>query len=402
MQIPAFLTTPLVPHHELQQILDAINKGYQDGLANWRVKLSTFHASEDEKGSIHELFQLLMRNMGLVSSHFDEFERKFLQLIHRRRSVLDNSRVIITLGVFEEIVMELLLQSQGVPPIHTCYRWLHSLVLTLTFSVCHQDCASPTKPVKRFADTRREQGHPDKGFHPSTWETVLRFDELLLTSRSLEELLTESVRFIAQTVGFRRGALFWYSSVTRTVEGIYSHQVDLTEVRRVRALESNIPGIKWAVRETQPLYLRDTKLFFPLHYVKQFRLTSLLATTLHGENKQPVGFLLLDQDGEPFDPNPEQIRLVEILVARVCMVLRVKLYENTPLSPGPPASRLLTEREQEILQMIAYGYSTRHIGETLHISEHTAAEYAQSTLKKLNAKNRPEAVAKGLRLGMIQ
>lgn len=401
MQIPAFLTTPLIPHHELQQILDTIHSGYREGLANWKVKLSTLHASEEEKRSIHELFQFLIRNISMLPSQSEEFEKKFLHLI-RRRAVLDNGRIILTLGIFEEIIMGLLMKDPHLPEIHTYYRWLHSLILHLTFSVYHQACAENGGPGDGASPDRIPKS-PDIHTLPSLWQTVLRFDELLLTSRSLEDLLTDSVQFIVENTRHRRGALFWYSSVTRTVEGIYSYRVDLTEVRQVRALESNIPGIAWAIRETRPIYLQDAKLFFPLHYVKQFRLTSLLACTLYGENRQPVGFLLLDQDGEPFDPpDSKGFRLLEVLVARVSMVLRVKLYESTPLSPRPPASKLLTRREQELLQMIAYGYSTKHIGEILHISEHTAAEYAQTILRKLNAKNRPEAVAKGFRLGMIQ
>ncbi|GGA50557.1 hypothetical protein GCM10007416_24640 [Kroppenstedtia guangzhouensis] len=404
MQIPAFLTTPLIPRQELQQIIDTIHSGYREGLANWKVKLSTLHATEEEKRSIHELFHFLMRNISMIPSQSEEFENKFLHLIRRRRSVLNNARIILTLGIFEEIIMELLLKDPHLPEIHTYYRWLHSLVLSLTFSVYHQECTKENTGSSEsgtFPDEIRKS--PDIHSLPSPWQTILRFDELLLTSRSLEELLTDSVQFIVEKTQFQRGALFWYSSVTRTVEGIYSYQVDLTEVRQVRALESNIPGIAWAIRETKPMYLQDAKLFFPLHYVKQFRLTSLLACTLYGENRQPVGFLLLDQDGKPFDPpDSQRSHLLEILVARVSMVLRVKLYESTPFFPSPPASKLLTRREQELLQMIAYGYSTKHIGEILHISEHTAAEYAQTTLRKLNAKNRPEAVAKGFRLGIIQ
>ncbi|MFD1428112.1 DNA-binding CsgD family transcriptional regulator [Kroppenstedtia sanguinis] len=402
MQIPAFLTTPLIPHHELQQLMNTIYSGYPEALANWKVKLSILHGSEEEKRSIHELFQFLMRNIGMLPSQSEEFEKKFLHLLRRRRAVLDNSRVILTLGIFEEIIMGLLWKDPHLSEIHTYYRWLHSLILFLTFSVYQEECTKNTD-YSGDGTVPDPAGNPDIHSMPSLWQTILRFDELLLTSRSLEELLTDSVRFIVENTQYHRGALFWYSSVTRTVEGIYSYQVDLTKVRQVRALESNIPGIAWAIRETRPIYLQDAKLFFPLYYVKQFRLTSLLACTLYGENKQPAGFLLLDQDGEPFDhPDAKGLRLLEFLIARVSMVLRVKLYESTPLSPRPPASKLLTRREQELLQMIAYGYSTKHIGELLHISEHTAAEYAQTTLKKLNAKNRSEAVAKGFRLGIIQ
>jgi len=47
--------------------------------------------------------------------------------------------------------------------------------------------------------------------------------------------------------------------------------------------------------------------------------------------------------------------------------------------------------------MIADGHNTKDIASGLHISEHTVAEYVNTVLKKLKAKNRSEAVAIALR-----
>ena len=57
---------------------------------------------------------------------------------------------------------------------------------------------------------------------------------------------------------------------------------------------------------------------------------------------------------------------------------------------------------REILQLIAAGHSTKSIAAQLHISEHTAAEHAHTILKKLEAKNRAEAVAIALRKQWIR
>lgn len=398
MRLPVFLSAPCISRSELQQLMDVIHQGYREGLASWKVKLSTLQISEEEKQSFYELFQLLIRNMNLIPSDYDQFQRKFVQFIRRQKPLLNNAHMVLSLGMFEEILMGLLLESK-IPNIQTCYRWLHSLIITLTLDFFHEK----SNDCKKYPSTNPHTNKTSKKeSFASLQKSVLRLDELLLTSRSLEELLTDSVRFIAQVADFQRGALFWYSSVTRIVEGIYSYQVDLTQVRRVRAQESNIPGLLSAIHKTRPVYMRDAKVFFPLQYVKQFQLTSLLVTPLHGQNKQPIGFLLLDQNGDHFEPDVEIIQLVESLVSRVCMALRVKLYEHSPAAKESPSFQSLTHREQEILQMISYGYSTKDIGELLYISEHTVAEYAQAVLKKLNAKNRPEAVAKGMRIGVIQ
>ena len=51
----------------------------------------------------------------------------------------------------------------------------------------------------------------------------------------------------------------------------------------------------------------------------------------------------------------------------------------------------LTEREQEVLHLIAEGYTDAAIGAELHISIYTAQNHVKSILRKLNARNRTQA-----------
>jgi len=60
-----------------------------------------------------------------------------------------------------------------------------------------------------------------------------------------------------------------------------------------------------------------------------------------------------------------------------------------------PAS-LLTAREVAILSAIAVGLSNKAIARELDISLHTVKFHVESLLRKLNARTRAEAVAKGL------
>ena len=57
----------------------------------------------------------------------------------------------------------------------------------------------------------------------------------------------------------------------------------------------------------------------------------------------------------------------------------------------PPAN--LTEREDEILRLIARGARDREIAEQLFISESTVKKHVQNVLRKLHARNRVEAVS---------
>jgi len=70
--------------------------------------------------------------------------------------------------------------------------------------------------------------------------------------------------------------------------------------------------------------------------------------------------------------------------------------ESEPLERGP-----LTERESEVLGLLAKGLANKQIAVALGISEHTVKFHVSSIYTKLNVTNRTEAVRAGLRGGWI-
>lgn len=70
--------------------------------------------------------------------------------------------------------------------------------------------------------------------------------------------------------------------------------------------------------------------------------------------------------------------------------------ESEPLSHGP-----LTDRESEVLGLLAKGLANKQIAVALSISEHTVKFHVSSIYAKLNVTNRTEAVREGLRGGWI-
>lgn len=70
--------------------------------------------------------------------------------------------------------------------------------------------------------------------------------------------------------------------------------------------------------------------------------------------------------------------------------------ENEPISHGP-----LTDRESEVLGLLAKGLANKQIAVALGISEHTVKFHVSSIYTKLNVTNRTEAVREGLRGGWI-
>jgi DNA-binding NarL/FixJ family response regulator len=81
--------------------------------------------------------------------------------------------------------------------------------------------------------------------------------------------------------------------------------------------------------------------------------------------------------------------------------------ETLPRSfrPAPLSSTFrltLTERETEVLQLIADGLINKQIAQRLSLSNETIKAYIDNIRLKLDAKNRTHAATLGLRHGLIE
>ena len=65
------------------------------------------------------------------------------------------------------------------------------------------------------------------------------------------------------------------------------------------------------------------------------------------------------------------------------------------------AKEAMTDREREVLQLVAAGLTNRAIGIKLSISDRTAQSHLASIYAKLGVSSRTEAVTKALQLGLI-
>jgi two-component system, NarL family, response regulator YdfI len=105
------------------------------------------------------------------------------------------------------------------------------------------------------------------------------------------------------------------------------------------------------------------------------------------------------------DADREQLALAIEAAAGGLFVLHpdeVRAGRSSPdraVTLEPPES--LTARERQVLQMLASGSGNKEIAARLKISEHTAKFHVASILGKLGASSRTEAVAIGLRRGLI-
>ena len=61
----------------------------------------------------------------------------------------------------------------------------------------------------------------------------------------------------------------------------------------------------------------------------------------------------------------------------------------------------LTTKEKEVLEYVCNGLTNIEIGTLLNISQYTAKAYVSSIIKKLDARNRTEAVYKAIKNNLI-
>ncbi len=70
-------------------------------------------------------------------------------------------------------------------------------------------------------------------------------------------------------------------------------------------------------------------------------------------------------------------------------------------SPQQAAPRSLSGREREVLDLMAAGATNREIAARLYLSPHTVKDHASALYRKLDARNRAEAVRRAQRLGLL-
>jgi DNA-binding NarL/FixJ family response regulator len=70
-------------------------------------------------------------------------------------------------------------------------------------------------------------------------------------------------------------------------------------------------------------------------------------------------------------------------------------------APADAARADLTEREHEVLRLLAQGWSNREIADALHLAEGTVKNHVSNVLLKLGARDRTRAVLLALQTGLL-
>jgi len=86
-------------------------------------------------------------------------------------------------------------------------------------------------------------------------------------------------------------------------------------------------------------------------------------------------------------------------IARAVQKVSEGLTVFPPAADGSASP--LSSREQEVLDLVAGGATNREIAAALHLSPHTVKEYTSALYRKLDVRNRAEAVQRAQRMGLL-
>jgi DNA-binding NarL/FixJ family response regulator len=116
-----------------------------------------------------------------------------------------------------------------------------------------------------------------------------------------------------------------------------------------------------------------------------------------------LGYLLKDVSGEELADAIRTVNnggaLIEPSVARKM----IAEFTRLPTTGTSEADLIdpLTEREEEILKMVAQGMTNREIAQNLYLAEGTVKNYISTILNKIGVRDRTQAVLKAQKLGLI-
>lgn len=112
-----------------------------------------------------------------------------------------------------------------------------------------------------------------------------------------------------------------------------------------------------------------------------------------------MGYLLKDTSPDQLIQAIRDVHQGQTLLSPV--IARKLIEEINEESNLPPTEDPLTEREVEVLMLVAQGHTNREIAEKLVVSEGTVGTHISNILGKLHLANRTQATLFALRQGLI-
>lgn len=242
-------------------------------------------------------------------------------------------------------------------------------------------------------------------------DSVIMFNETVMRSKNFEEAVENITSGFVNYLPFERCALFSYSIENQMGFGVFGHRLDNSAIQNITEEISNLPIIQnnlqllqlfgKSLDYLQPIYVPDAKLGFPMQYIEQFNLRSVVIAPIYlSSSSKLLGAAILDQGpGKSFKVGKETFKALLKFGQTAGEILAKYHFSQEESSKTDHFN--LSPREIEVLKLMADGASTSEAASKLFLSEYTVRDYISTIMQKMEAKNRTEAVAKGIRNGII-
>lgn len=262
------------------------------------------------------------------------------------------------------------------------------------------------------------------------WEAIARFDEGLLETRTVTEVLEAAAHGLRSALGMGRCAFFVFSPASGLVVGLHAVGFPMEEVTVIGEPLAHLRPFQRAAGRKTAVWEADVSLLdaMPRWYTQRLRIRSLVVTPLLAHGRL-LGFAALDRHGAIFRPAAGDLERAGRLGERVALALYRFLRhhveeigrdgaavegsrapeagQNGRASAPRPAAVVdasrptLSARELQVLRQAADGLSIKEIAQRLALSEFTVRDYLESCIAKTGARNRAHAVALAIRLGLM-
>lgn len=114
------------------------------------------------------------------------------------------------------------------------------------------------------------------------------------------------------------------------------------------------------------------------------------------------GYLLKSLGTEEFLAGLERLARGELAISNQDISRIVEGLVGLVNQPPDPPKDALTDREAELLQLVAEGLSNKAIAQQLSVSENTVKYHIRQILQRLDAQNRTEAAILAIQNGLIK
>ncbi len=162
------------------------------------------------------------------------------------------------------------------------------------------------------------------------------------------------------------------------------------------ALKKDLPDVLIMMARTGSMY-REVR-----PYLKEKHRRLKLLTLVNPTNEIKIRFMLDDGFGSYLSHACEPQQLIEAINTVHTDGIYIDPAIMYCLLPAPGIKIHLTGREQQILQLIAKGCSTKEIADQISLSQRTIEKHRIILIQKLQTDNTITMVRKALKAGLVQ